>query len=193
MKSKLVGLMALVSPVLALSGGAASAVTFDWSSSGTQISQNIPVNPTGSGTFTATDDGSGQYTITAITGTFDGGTITSLAPLGTFGGNDNLLFYPASAQFDKFGVSFAVGVNEFNIAFITDYSLNNANPLEYVYDFQLVSPAVAGEGFIVDTFTASPETVTPLPAALPLFATGLGAFGLLGWRRKRKNVVAIAA
>ena len=28
---------------------------------------------------------------------------------------------------------------------------------------------------------------TPLPAALPLFATGLGALGLLGWRRKRSN------
>ena len=28
--------------------------------------------------------------------------------------------------------------------------------------------------------------VTPLPAALPLFAGGLGALGLLGWRRKRK-------
>lgn len=28
---------------------------------------------------------------------------------------------------------------------------------------------------------------TPLPAALPLFATGLGALGLLGWRRKRKQ------
>src|SRR5262245_33913269 len=26
---------------------------------------------------------------------------------------------------------------------------------------------------------------TPLPDALPLFATGLGALGLLGWRRKR--------
>ena len=26
----------------------------------------------------------------------------------------------------------------------------------------------------------------PLPAALPLFATGLGALGLLAWRRKRK-------
>ena len=35
--------------------------------------------------------------------------------------------------------------------------------------------------------------VTPLPAALPLFAIGLGALGLLGWRRKRKNVAAIAA
>ena len=27
----------------------------------------------------------------------------------------------------------------------------------------------------------------PLPAALPLFATGLGALGLLGWRRKQKG------
>ena len=31
---------------------------------------------------------------------------------------------------------------------------------------------------------------TPLPAALPLFATGLGALGLFGWRRKRKNAIA---
>jgi hypothetical protein len=29
-------------------------------------------------------------------------------------------------------------------------------------------------------------SITPIPAALPLFATGLGALGLLGWRRKRK-------
>ena len=29
-------------------------------------------------------------------------------------------------------------------------------------------------------------TPTPLPGALPLFATGLGALGLLAWRRKRK-------
>jgi hypothetical protein len=27
---------------------------------------------------------------------------------------------------------------------------------------------------------------TPLPGGLPLFASGLGALGLLGWRRKRK-------
>jgi hypothetical protein len=37
------------------------------------------------------------------------------------------------------------------------------------------------------SFTVSP---TPLPAALPLFATGLGVLGLFGWRRKRKNAVA---
>jgi hypothetical protein len=34
---------------------------------------------------------------------------------------------------------------------------------------------------------------TPLPAALPLFATGLGALGLLGWRRKRKAAAIAAA
>jgi hypothetical protein len=37
-----------------------------------------------------------------------------------------------------------------------------------------------------------PAAETPLPAALPLFATGLGALGLLGWRRKRK-AAALAA
>lgn len=31
------------------------------------------------------------------------------------------------------------------------------------------------------------NTVVPIPGALPLFATGLGAFGLLAWRRKRKT------
>jgi hypothetical protein len=34
---------------------------------------------------------------------------------------------------------------------------------------------------------------TPLPATFPLFATGLGAMGLFGWRRKRKGAAAIAA
>ncbi len=33
----------------------------------------------------------------------------------------------------------------------------------------------------------SDTTATPLPAALPLFASGIGALGLLGWRRKRKG------
>jgi hypothetical protein len=36
----------------------------------------------------------------------------------------------------------------------------------------------------------SSVSATPLPAALPLFATGLGAMGLLGWRRKKKTAAA---
>jgi hypothetical protein len=38
----------------------------------------------------------------------------------------------------------------------------------------------------IDFFTPLDATVTRLPATLPLFATGLGALGLFGWRRKRQ-------
>jgi hypothetical protein len=52
-------------------------------------------------------------------------------------------------------------------------------------------------GFFVgtnDPVTFTPVTnTTPLPAALPLFASGLGALGLLGWRRKRKASALAAA
>jgi len=43
------------------------------------------------------------------------------------------------------------------------------------------------------TFTAEADAgTTPLPAALPLFASGAGLLGFLGCRRKRK-VAALAA
>jgi hypothetical protein len=40
------------------------------------------------------------------------------------------------------------------------------------------------------TFTLA-TPATPLPATLPLFATGLGALGLLGWFGKRKARVSL--
>src|SRR6185437_7250892 len=44
------------------------------------------------------------------------------------------------------------------------------------------------------TETGNGPGETPLPATLPLFASGLGVMGLLGWRKKkRKNSAAIAA
>lgn len=45
--------------------------------------------------------------------------------------------------------------------------------------------------FIVNNDFLSPTEATPLPTALPLFASGLGALGLLGWR-KRKKTAALA-
>jgi hypothetical protein len=42
-------------------------------------------------------------------------------------------------------------------------------------------------------FTLAPEiSTTPLPDTLPLFATGLGLIGMLGWWRKRENRIASA-
>jgi hypothetical protein len=49
-----------------------------------------------------------------------------------------------------------------------------------------------GEEFVRENWSLTAVSETPLPASFPLFATGLGAMGLLGWRRKRKKV-ALAA
>jgi hypothetical protein len=52
---------------------------------------------------------------------------------------------------------------------------------------------VAPNGLTVD-FSSNLATpaATPVPAALPLFASGLGAMGLFGWRRKRKLAASTA-
>jgi hypothetical protein len=44
---------------------------------------------------------------------------------------------------------------------------------------------------LIDDITLNAGTATPLPAALPLFATGLGGLGLLGWRKKRKAITTV--
>lgn len=56
----------------------------------------------------------------------------------------------------------------------------------YAYDYTGFQPAPGGfsRGY---SGTAS-LVVTPIPAALPLLAAGLGAMGYMGWRRKRKAV-----
>ena len=45
----------------------------------------------------------------------------------------------------------------------------------------------APDSFVTDNIFAPPTSVTPVPAALPLFATGLGVLGLLGWRRRQNS------
>lgn len=69
-------------------------------------------------------------------------------------------------------------------------TMNNGDKFDaYFYDAQdwNITPAVR---FNVLSLTGGAPT--PLPAALPLFATGLGGLGLLGRRRKRKNIAATA-
>jgi hypothetical protein len=48
-------------------------------------------------------------------------------------------------------------------------------------------------GVSTGSVSVTAVTATPLPAALPLFATGVGALGLFGWRRKRKNAALATA
>jgi len=105
------------------------------------------------------------------------------------------------------------GVNEFTGVFTGVYDLVGATDTLAII---LNTSASCGNGFTCDfgdtagvnfnlpqgvSFNSNlgsgvfltQSSATPLPAALPLFATGLGAIGLLGRRRKRKNTAALAA
>jgi energy-converting hydrogenase Eha subunit B len=77
------------------------------------------------------------------------------------------------------------GVSTFEVLGIN--LISNVNPFD-------PEAFVTGLTFATNgNFTGTMDPVTPLPAALPLFATGLGALGLFGWRRKRKNAAPLAA
>lgn len=75
------------------------------------------------------------------------------------------------------------------------------SPLIGPIEFTLSSPTSVNF-FVADTpgqygdngggVSLSITSATPLPPALPLFATGLGIAGLLGWRTKRNNEPASA-
>ncbi len=125
-----------------------------------------------------------------MNGTANGDTIT-LTAIGN--GSASQMILPDGTTFPNADQSITsgalnplvIGVPTFNIA---DSNITTATT---------ISAVVIGFGANAD-FTA-PETliqaipvVTPLPATLPLFASGLGALALLGWRRKKKTV-ALAA
>jgi hypothetical protein len=48
-------------------------------------------------------------------------------------------------------------------------------------------------GLLVSAAVADVPAATPLPPALPLFASGIGALGVFGWRSKKRKPVALAA
>ena len=88
----------------------------------------------------------------------------------------------------------------------TGQSITVPNAFTQFFSFSVLSGFIAGintlDFLVVNTPCGSCDGVnptalrvemtgtaaTPLPAALPLFASGLGALGLLGWRRKRKKM-----
>ena len=55
---------------------------------------------------------------------------------------------------------------------------------------QLADPATDQITQYWGSYLVKDTNVVPIPAALPLFAAGLGAMGFMGWCRKRKAAVA---
>jgi hypothetical protein len=170
---------------------------------------------TGSGTLSASQD-LAVWSVTAMSGTINVGTSPSTTtytvsgPTGgpSYNGGDEFISVPAGNftnspyQVDPSGLAFTVnGLNQaFDIYYWYGAAANGLScegPEGIITGggpnaLCMVGPGTPGVSAAYDplieltSFTVTPVSATPLPAALPLFATGLGALGLLGWRRKRK-------
>jgi hypothetical protein len=184
MKSKLLGLMALV-PLLGLSPSAqAATLNFDFSITNTVGDL--------SGTVTGVIElPSACTTCSAVA------VIINSIPLGFSSSVEGLTFpldtttAAGSVPANTFTVVAGALTTEDYEAYVNgaggwDFYLISSNP-----PYQLTDGVEHSVGSDTATFTPV-GTTTPLPAALPLFASGLGALGLFGWRRKRKNAAAVA-
>ena len=171
--------------LIAFQAPGANATTFDWSYNGGGSIM-------GSGTFDAIDQGGGAFLVDAITGTANGQSITGLDGYAV----SDQMIYTTSPYLDTNGVAFTVADGSaYNFywwptgTLLPSYDCGSAT-------YCLIGPGVAGSdgGYDPTTGLATDTKVpidfslteTPLPAALPLFGSGVGALGLLGWRRKRK-------
>ena len=164
----------------------AHAVSFNFSFT------NNPILGDVDGTVTGRIDGLADTGASAATGVF----ITSIPSVLSypFSASDNLLSQPSvSIVSNSFTVTSGVLTA---MDFRAGFPIANTTPAETFFLTLLLNP---GSFFVanrisdavdhkVESLSATfvPVSQVPLPAALPLFATGLGVLGLLGWRRKRK-------
>jgi len=135
------------------------------------------------------------YLVNVFTPLSDGGptnlvlTITLPSSVSAFALDFSTLFSSTTATF--------MLSNGFIVPVVTDNATNNYQTQFFGFvstdPFNTITLSVPNittpdqtSYVVADVITASSISATPLPAALPLFATGLGALGLLARRRKRK-------
>ena len=153
-------------------------------------------NPTESGNFTL-----GAVAFTAGPNAAEqypaGANSESFSYLGTDGdlltGTLHWNFIQDNTTNPKFFGTMTVASRSGDATFLAAWAVGAIVPVDFT------TSAIPGGGTL-DQLVAAEATTTvgissgevgtlspvPLPGALPLFATGLGALGLLGWRRKRK-------
>ncbi len=130
--------------------------------------------PSGSGLFT------GSYSLAGATNAFTvsaGGVLT----VANFVGGVSLLTFNWNSTTGGFAfLQSATGCNA-------------SDPASSGCAVVFASTAPSGNSGSIGFTPASETSATPLPAALPLFASGGGLLGFLGWRRRRKNAAPVAA
>jgi len=124
-----------------------------------------------------------QFSLTWATGSVD----NNNPQLGPGSGLANIIFSYAVVR-DAADPLATVGVGLYLTSTPSDwivFALNdNGGPDDNHDDF-------VGAAFITELHCECEEPPkTPLPAALPLFATGLGVLGLIGWRKRKRMQIA---
>jgi len=189
----------------------ANALTYDFSFTGEVtgpvgccVAPIPPYTGTVTGAIVGLVDGAADQTPTAIYLT-SYTSVTGLAESNWPTPTTNILAYTRGAGFDIDGLN-TFTVNAAGLLTGVDFSISILTSQVSFFNLSLYIDATipadsvfslyndgTDTGISTDLATFTPASTTPLPAALPLFATGLGALGLLGWRRKRKGAPATAA
>jgi hypothetical protein len=107
----------------------------------------------------------------------NGSFVLGPGPYGIFGRTDTVMLTE--------GVIYQVGMNV-TVTATADHPSESAGADPYFTDIPAGYELLISQGVGNAPFSSA----TPLPAALPLFVSGLGAMGVLGWRKKRKARVA---
>jgi PEP-CTERM motif len=155
MKKNVLGAIAVLCCALAFTTlSQADAIPFNYSGSEVAVT----------GTLFGTSNGNGTWTITGISGTYNGIAIAGIVPLGADPSYiyNNLLYYPADPLFvDNAGILFNVpGVGDVNLYWDPSFGYGN---ITGSLDRGFVTTAVA-----VDFSSPAPE-----PATLGLLGTGI--------------------
>ena len=147
----------------------------------------------------------------------DGGTLNGYFTLNSYGylnGNSfELTTAGGSTHFNQDYKS-TINASDPNTLTVEFFAPNPAysSSLTLVFEYSLLIPSLdnpimggfGGQSYECEGYSCNPNDIryvesgfavdpTPIPAALPLFATGLGALGLLARRRKRNKTTSIAA